>query len=403
MRTLLAAALAALIVAPAAFTQDKKEPPKKTEPTLKVGDPAPKFVADKWLQGGPVDRFENGKVYVVEFWATWCGPCIAMMPHLADMAEEYKAKGVTVIGFSSTAQDQIDKAEKFVGKRGPKLGYNFAWGTTDATHTAWMKAANQGGIPCSFVVNKEGKIAYIGHPLFLDIVLPQVLAGTWDPVKGAADMEAADKDFDKAYEASQNKDAAAGQKAMDEILAARPSFADVPYLLSPRLELLIKNKRFADAQKIGEKSVAKAAKRDDVSALRTVRQAFLADAAKGEKELVALAVKAAEMDREVTGADDAGATIRLASAYVAAGDEKAKKLAAEGVTLAEKALKGDKDWQGQLLLATAHDAAGDKAAAKSAGEKAVAAGGENPGLKKYILEQVKKYGVEEPKEEKKDK
>ena len=44
-----------------------------------------------------------------------------------------------------------------------------------------MKAANQNGIPCSFVVGKDGTIAYIGHPMYLDEVLPKVVAGKWTP------------------------------------------------------------------------------------------------------------------------------------------------------------------------------------------------------------------------------
>ena len=69
-----------------------RTPPKKAEASLKVGDPAPALKATKWLQGTEVKSFEKGQVYVVEFWATWCGPCIVMMPHMSDLQQEYKGK-----------------------------------------------------------------------------------------------------------------------------------------------------------------------------------------------------------------------------------------------------------------------------------------------------------------------
>ena len=115
---------------------------KKAEAKLKVGDPAPAFKVSKWLQGTEVKSFEKGKVYVVEFWATWCGPCIVMMPHMSDLQHEYKEKGVTFIGF--TAKDPnntAEKVEQFVEKRGPKLKYTFAYADDRDTYDAWMKAA----------------------------------------------------------------------------------------------------------------------------------------------------------------------------------------------------------------------------------------------------------------------
>src|SRR5690242_21737362 len=68
------------------------------EPTLKVGDPAPKLQTGKWIQGEPLTAFKEGKAYIVEFWATWCGPCRVSIPHLNDIHNTYKEKGLIVIG-----------------------------------------------------------------------------------------------------------------------------------------------------------------------------------------------------------------------------------------------------------------------------------------------------------------
>ena len=113
-----------------------------------------------------------------------------------------RTKGVTFIGFTAKdASNTPEKVSQFVDEAGRKLGYTIAYSDDRETYDAYMKAAGQGGIPCSFVIGKDGKIAYIGHPLFLDEVLPKVLDGTWDPVKGKAELEAADKLWDATYAA----------------------------------------------------------------------------------------------------------------------------------------------------------------------------------------------------------
>ena len=64
---------------------------------LRVGDKAPPIEVEAFLRGEPFEAFEAGRVYVLEFWATWCGPCIGAMPHLSELQARYKDR-VTVLG-----------------------------------------------------------------------------------------------------------------------------------------------------------------------------------------------------------------------------------------------------------------------------------------------------------------
>ncbi|PKP06770.1 MAG: hypothetical protein CVU10_04215 [Bacteroidetes bacterium HGW-Bacteroidetes-5] len=154
--------------------------------TLKIGDLAPE-VKVSWLKGTPVESFKNDKIYVVEFWATWCGPCKAAMPHLSELAKRYEGK-VTFIGvdvwekgFESKSYDSYTPMlNEFIASMGEKMAYNVAMDNNDL-HMAnnWMKASWQEGIPATFLV-KEGKIIWIGHPIKLDKTLEEVFAGTYD-------------------------------------------------------------------------------------------------------------------------------------------------------------------------------------------------------------------------------
>jgi thiol-disulfide isomerase/thioredoxin len=162
-------------------------------PTLKIGDAAPKLQAAKWVQGEPVKAFENDKVYLVEFWATWCGPCRVSIPHLNEIHNRFKDKGLVVIGQDCWENDE-SKVEPFIKSMGEKMTYRVALDTKqdkkDRGRMAetWMKAAGRTGIPSAFLVDKQGKIAWIGHPMSLkDEVIGEVLAGKWDLEKAATE------------------------------------------------------------------------------------------------------------------------------------------------------------------------------------------------------------------------
>ncbi len=225
--------------------------------TLGIGDPAPPLKVTKWLQGEEVKEFTPGKVYVVEFWATWCGPCINAMPHLVELQEEYK-KDLVVIGMTSKDSNGNTKesVEKFLEKNKAKFTYRFAYSDDRETDKAYMEAAKQDGIPCSFVVDKAGKVAYIGHPMELDEVLPKVIAGTW---KGQDDIDAigiANNELEEINKLAEKKPEEALPKLL-EFEKTHASKAKQDMFGVQKMVLLMKAKKFDDAKVVGEALLAK--------------------------------------------------------------------------------------------------------------------------------------------------
>jgi thiol-disulfide isomerase/thioredoxin len=204
---------------------------RAAEATLKVGDPAPKLSISKWVKGEPVKEFEKGKVYVVEFWATWCGPCIVAMPHVSELQAKYKDKGVVVIGVNIWERD-LKLVEPFVEKQGDKMAYNVAMEEPIATTpsrgrmaTDWMAAAGRNGIPSSFIVDQKGTVAWMGHPMKMDKPLAAIVAGTYD-AKAQAEFDAKLDELTKqAAQATQGKDYDKAMGIRDAIAAHDPDQA----------------------------------------------------------------------------------------------------------------------------------------------------------------------------------
>jgi len=159
--------------------------------TLRIGDPAPELKVT-WLKGTPVESIAKDKIYVVEFWATWCGPCKLAMPHLSELAKQYEGK-VTFIGVDvwekgfqeKTYETFLPSLKEFIASMGDKMAYNVAMDNNDLyMANKWMTASGQGGIPATFLI-KDGKIIWIGHPIKLDKILEDVLADTYDMASNA--------------------------------------------------------------------------------------------------------------------------------------------------------------------------------------------------------------------------
>jgi eukaryotic-like serine/threonine-protein kinase len=170
--------------------------------TLAIGDDAPPISVARWVKGDPVERLASGKTYVVEFWATWCGPCRTSIPHLTALQNKHRDSGVTVIGVSV---DQNQGAVvPFVKEMGDKMDYTVAVDNVPTEDTGspknmaqgWMEAAGEHGIPTAFIV-RDRKVAWIGHPMAVDSALEKTLSKDFD-LQAAARLYRQERDVMQA-------------------------------------------------------------------------------------------------------------------------------------------------------------------------------------------------------------
>lgn len=156
--------------------------------TLRIGNPAPEFKYSKWLKGEPVKSFTGDNLYVLEFWATWCGPCKAAMPHLTKLQKEYKDK-ISIIGVNvwenvgeKPYETALPAVEKYVKGNDTNMVYAITVDNNDQhMGNKWLKASGNYGIPTTFII-KDEQIIWIGHPNKLDSTLKIVMDGSYNMV-----------------------------------------------------------------------------------------------------------------------------------------------------------------------------------------------------------------------------
>ena len=152
--------------------------PPKTLPDpqkeMMVGDIAPGFNSGEALQTLEREDLEfstfRGKTTVLEFWATWCVPCIRVIPHLNELAEKLSGKPITFISISN--DEDKSRLREFL-KKTPLPGIS-AWDPD----RKWFKAYQGVGIPHTVIVDAGGRIAGITSPWNLTVeVLEKVMDG----------------------------------------------------------------------------------------------------------------------------------------------------------------------------------------------------------------------------------
>jgi thiol-disulfide isomerase/thioredoxin len=251
--------------------------------SLNVGDPAPKLQTGKFVQGDPVTEFAPGKAYIVEFWATWCPPCRASIPHLNETYSKFKDKGLIVIGQDCWEHDESLVAP-FIKTMGDKMAYRVALDNKDGSKDGkmadtWMTAAGRNGIPSAFLIDTTGHVAWIGHPMTLkEETIEDVLAGKYD-LKAAA-AEQAKQNAEEEKEQAKAKEEQAVMKPYASKLQAAMQEKDWDAALGDLDDLAkVAPKRMIDQlSRIRFKVLI--SKKDDTAAFKVLRQ--LGDAHKDE-------------------------------------------------------------------------------------------------------------------------
>jgi thiol-disulfide isomerase/thioredoxin len=181
------------VVAPkSAFDKPAPRVAEERVPQIAIGQRAPDFVMQD-LAGAAVKVSDfQGKVVVLDFWATWCGPCKAALPHVQEVAAKYKDQGVVVL--ASCTSDARADFEAFVRVHGAKypdlrFGHDAA---EKSPERASRKLYGVGGIPQQFVIGRDGVIqSEVGGYTAGEVLLEAALAKAGIQVDAATLEQAA--------------------------------------------------------------------------------------------------------------------------------------------------------------------------------------------------------------------
>jgi peroxiredoxin len=134
-----------------------------------VGTPAPAIVASSWLNwtgDAPTLESQKGRVVLLEFWGTWCAPCVRSMPGIQKLHDRYRERGLTVLAIS---YEPTETTQPFLTKN----AYTMPVGSDLEKKT--IAAYGISSWPTTIIIDKDGKVAHVGSPYDAEAAVEKAL------------------------------------------------------------------------------------------------------------------------------------------------------------------------------------------------------------------------------------
>ncbi len=323
----LLAACALLASAPARADEESRLGP------LAVGDVAPTLDIAHYVSGVSLDEeaddglhrvttFEAGHVYVLTFWGTWCEPSLLNLPGLGALQRKYEGRKVTVMAVSD---EPLPTVVRFLMARlkdhesgtGDPFGHLIMTDPDGSTHKAYYEAAGLDGMPATFVIGKQGRVEWIGHPIAVAPVLDAIVTGRFDRARFERSAEEAKERAARRSVLQGMLDAAEDAKdwsryvgLLDGALSQDPEALGLALLRFQHY--LFRGEDLKHAYVLGHALVQRASK--DAQMLNEIAWTVLEDAPPRRRDAT-FALKAAIRANELTASTDPAILDTLARAH----------------------------------------------------------------------------------------
>ena len=271
-------------------------------------------------KGAPVSAPLTGKVHVVEFWATWCGPCRVGMPHISELQTHY---GDDVVFMGITREDEAT-VNKFLASTAPSgetwddvVKYRLALDDRDWTNTAYMRQPTETEFPVLSWSVQDGVVEWIGHPASIDEPLDQIVNGNWDRQAAIAEYEQKQRLSEVSREISAFARSGDWDAALELVDKLEQETGKSQALTDYRMRLLQSAGRTEEVAKVRAELVELAW--DNAQSLNEMAW-NIASAGDASQEELELALKAATRASELRNNKDAAILDTLARCHYESGD-----------------------------------------------------------------------------------